>query len=155
MQYLQNSNLKWLEPTRVNHLSGAPPYGRLLALTTNKRLGYKGLPKDKNLWQNMSSLEQILRHQWNCRIWDPPNLIDSLFVLLICIAKNTQVSIFTNCTHGISMPFLFLSYAPSFTLLIRCSLSLSPSLTSYSSLGFHLLWFHRNTLMILWDGIIE
>ncbi len=32
-----------LEPNKVKHLSGAPLKGRLLALSTNIRLGWKGL----------------------------------------------------------------------------------------------------------------
>jgi hypothetical protein len=37
---------RWPELTRVSHLSGAPLEGRLLALPTNIRLGWKGLPED-------------------------------------------------------------------------------------------------------------
>jgi hypothetical protein len=37
------------EPTQVKHLLGASPQGRLLALTTNNRLGWKGLPGINNL----------------------------------------------------------------------------------------------------------
>jgi hypothetical protein len=36
------------EPTRVKHLSGAALYGRLLALPSYTRLGWKGLPGDKH-----------------------------------------------------------------------------------------------------------
>jgi hypothetical protein len=32
------------EPTKVKHLSGAPLWGRRLALHTNNRIGWKGLP---------------------------------------------------------------------------------------------------------------
>ncbi len=105
------------------------------------------------VWQNLSSWEWILRHQRDGRIQDPPSLIDSLFVLLICITKNTQVSIFTN-GHFQPMPFPFLSYAPSLTLLIGSSHSLSLPLHLTPPL-FSLLWFHINTPMILWDSIIE
>jgi hypothetical protein len=51
-------------------------------------------------------------------------LIDSLFILLIYIAKNTQASFFTN-GHFQPTPFPFLSNAPSLTPLIYRSLSLS------------------------------
>ena len=37
------------EPTRVKHLSGAPLYGRLLASSTNIRLGWKSLPGTNTL----------------------------------------------------------------------------------------------------------
>jgi hypothetical protein len=37
------------EPTHVKHLSGAPFKGRLLALSTNNRLGFKGLPGSNTL----------------------------------------------------------------------------------------------------------
>ncbi len=79
----------------------------------------------ESLRWNMSSWEQMLRHQWNRRIWDPPKMIDSLWILLICWAQNTQVSFFPN-GHFQPMPFPFLSNSPSLTLLIHCSLSLSP-----------------------------
>ncbi len=91
------------------------------------------LSEIKEVWQKMLSWERMLLHQRNGRIRDLPNLIDSLFVLLICIAKNTQVSIFPN-GHFQPTPFLFLSNAPSLTLLNHCSLSLS--LFTYSPLYF-------------------
>jgi hypothetical protein len=37
------------EPTRVEHVIDAPLYGRLLALPTNIRLGWKGLTGTKTL----------------------------------------------------------------------------------------------------------
>jgi hypothetical protein len=37
------------EPTEVKHLSGAPLWGRLLASTTNMRLGWKSLPRTNTL----------------------------------------------------------------------------------------------------------
>ncbi len=72
-------------------------------------------------------------------------------ILLICIAKNTQVSFFTKGHFQLTL-LPFLSNALSLTLLIWCSLSLSPSPSpsSYSPLCFHLLQFHINTLTILW-----
>jgi hypothetical protein len=66
-------------------------------------------------------------------------LICSLFVLLICFAKNTQVSIFTNGLFQ-PTPFPFLSNATSLTLLICHSLFLSlPSSPLTPPLCFHLL----------------
>jgi hypothetical protein len=38
------SNTVRLEPTQVKHLSAAPPLVRFLALPTNIRPGWKGLP---------------------------------------------------------------------------------------------------------------
>jgi len=77
-------------------------------------------------------------------------LIDSLFIILICFTKNTQVSSSTN-GHFQPTPFPFLSNVLSLTPLIHCSLSLSLSLSlsAYSPLCFHLLRFHLNTPMIL------
>ncbi len=45
-----------LEPTRVKNLSGAPLKGGLLALTTNTRLGWKGLPETNSslLWKSVN-----------------------------------------------------------------------------------------------------
>ncbi len=37
------------EPSRVRHISGDPLYDRLLALPTNIRLGWKGLPGTNTL----------------------------------------------------------------------------------------------------------
>jgi hypothetical protein len=79
----------------------------------------------------MSWCEWMLRRQWNWRIWDSPYLIDSLFVLLVCITKNTQVSLFTN-RHFQPTAFPLLSNTPSLTRLICCSLSLSSPLTPHS-----------------------
>jgi hypothetical protein len=50
-----------------------------------------------------------------------PRWIDNQFILLICFAKNTQVSLFIN-GHFQLTPFPFLPYTPSLTPLIRCSL---------------------------------
>jgi hypothetical protein len=35
--------------TQVKHISGAPPKGKLVALPTNIRLGWKSLPGSNNL----------------------------------------------------------------------------------------------------------
>ncbi len=45
------------EPTRVKHLSGAPLVGRPLALPTDIRLGWKGLP-----WTNTSLLRKSVNY---------------------------------------------------------------------------------------------
>jgi len=37
------------QPSRVKHISGTPFYGRLPALHTNTRLGWKGLPGTNTL----------------------------------------------------------------------------------------------------------
>jgi hypothetical protein len=92
------------------------------------------------LCQNILSWEGMLRHQQNWRIRDPPKLIDSLFVLMICIDKYTQVFDFTN-GHLLPTPWPVLTNAPSLTPLICYSLSLSPSLSSDSPLCFHLCKF--------------
>jgi hypothetical protein len=76
-------------------------------------------------WPNIALWERILRHQRNWRIWNPPNLTGSLFVLLICITENTQVFNFSNSNFW-PMPLSFLSNAPSLALLICCSLLLLP-----------------------------
>ncbi len=76
---------------------------------------------------NMLSWEQMLRHQWSLRFLDPPDLIDGLIVLLICIDKNTQVYNYTN-SHFWPTLFQFLTNTLSLTLLICCPLSLSLSL---------------------------
>ncbi len=89
---------------------------------------------------NMLSWEQMLQHLWNWRIWDPPNLIGSLFVLLICIDKNTQVFNFTY-SHFWPTPFPFLTNALSLTSLIGCTVSLSLSLSSDSPQCFNLCQF--------------
>jgi hypothetical protein len=78
------------------------------------------------LWLNIALWERMLWHQRNQRLWNPPNVIDSFFVLLICITRNTQVSIFSN-SHFWPTSLPFLSSALSRTWLILCSLSLSPS----------------------------
>jgi hypothetical protein len=90
---------------------------------------------DEQLWQNIALREWMLCHQRNWRIWNPPNLIDRLFIRLICITKNTQVFNFSN-GHFWPTPFPFLSNAPSLTLLIHCSLSLSPSISINPPLHF-------------------
>jgi hypothetical protein len=41
------------EPTRVEHLKGVPLKGRLLALTTNIRLGWKSLLEQLQLSRNI------------------------------------------------------------------------------------------------------
>jgi hypothetical protein len=41
----------------VKHLSGAPPQGKLLALTTNIRLVWKNLP-----WTNASLLQKFINY---------------------------------------------------------------------------------------------
>ncbi len=110
------------------------------------------------VWWNMSSREWMLRHQWNWRIWDPPNLIDSLFVLLICITKNTQVSIFTK-GHFSPTPFPFsvqCFFSHSVNLLLSFSLSLPlhvlPTLLhlliSHKKLWQFIRWYH-------WINLIE
>ncbi len=104
--------------------------------------------KTKHLWQNTLSWERMLRRQWNGRICDPPKMLNSLLIVLICFAKNTQVSFFTN-GHFQPMPFHFLPNTPPLTLLICCSLSLFPTLSAYSPISFHLLQTHINTPMIL------
>ncbi len=78
------------------------------------------------MWRNIALWEWMLEHQKNPRIWNPPNIIDSLFILLICITKNTQVLDFSN-GHFWPKTLPPLSYAPSLTLLICCSLSFSLS----------------------------
>jgi len=107
---------------------------------------------------NMLSWERMLRHQWNGRIWDPPDLIGSLFVILICIDKNTQVYNYTN-SHFWPTLFQFLTNTLSLTLLICCPLSLSLSLSSDSPLCFHLcqfrwilLWFYEMVPLNKLDG---
>ncbi len=80
------------------------------------------------LWWNIALWDWMLRHQKNWRIWNSPNLIDSLFILSSCFTKNTQMFNFSNCIFW-PTPLPFLSNTPSLTLLNRCSLSLSPSLS--------------------------
>ncbi len=112
---------------------------------------FKVLCWDIVLW------ERMLRHQRNWRIWNPSNLIDSLFIKLICITKNTQVFNFS-FGHFWPTPLPFLSNPPSLTLLICCSLSLSLSpslLTPHSISPVTNSHKHLNTALILWDGIIE
>ncbi len=97
-----------------------------------KHIGNRTLGLDLGPWPKQAALmtyklwlwERMLQHARNWRIWNLPNLIDSLFVLLIPISKNTQVSFLTN-DHFWTTPFPFLSSALCLTLLIRCSLSLS------------------------------
>ncbi len=107
-----------------------------------------------DVWWNMSLWERMLRHQRKLKNSKMPNLIDSLFVLLICIAKNTQVFNFNN-GHLWPTPLSFLSNTMSLTPLIRCSLSLSLCLLLHLfPTLFHLWYFHINTPLILWDRII-
>jgi len=69
--------------------------------------------------QSIALSEQMLRRQINRRISGAPILIDSLFVLLICIDKNTQVF---NLTNGHFWPTLFpyVTNASSLTPLSIC-----------------------------------
>ena len=106
------------------------------------------------LWWNIALWERILRHQKNWRIWNPPNLIDSLFTLLICISNNTLVFYFSN-GHFWPTLFLFLTNNPSLTPLIHCSFSLSllPSPLLPTPVSPLEIWYKYP--LVLWDGIIE
>ncbi len=118
-------NLKW--KTWPKQLLGYLLWAFLLPTGT--------LNKMHMLWQNILLWERMLQHQRNRRIWNPPNLIDSLFILLIHITKNTQVYNFSN-SHFWPMPPPFLSNIPRLTPLIHCSLSLSPTSSINSPLCF-------------------
>ncbi len=92
--------------------------------------------------------EWILWQQIDRRIWNPSHFDWQLFVLLICIDKNTQVFNFTN---GHFWPMLLLSVCSSAALC----LPLQPfSLTPHSILPVENLRIHINTLLIWWDSII-
>jgi hypothetical protein len=100
------------------------------------------------VWWDALSKDQMSQHrEW--RIWDPPKIINIPFDLhCICsihliYLKYSGVLFFNGYFQ--STVFLNPSNAPSLTLLISLSLSLS----AYSSLCFHLLPFDINTLMIL------
>jgi len=115
---------------------------------------YQWLCQSKSqLRWNIALWEQMLRHQKNWRIWNSPNLIDSLFVPLICVYKNTRVfhlptvisktHATSNCNHC--------SFSHSINPLLAVSLS---GLSALLPIQFYLFVFHINTLLIWWDGII-
>jgi hypothetical protein len=84
----------------------------------------------------------MLECQRNWRIWNPPNLIESLFIQLIWVAKNTQVSNFSNVPFW-PTPLPLLSNTPSITLLIRCSLAFSHSSINSPTLFLPVVFAHK------------
>jgi hypothetical protein len=49
-----------MEPSRVEHLSSAPLYGRLTALCTNIRPGWDGLPRTNTILIEVGDKEKRL-----------------------------------------------------------------------------------------------
>jgi hypothetical protein len=62
----------------VKHLSGAPLYGRPLALPTNNRLGWKGLPRTNTL--------AYCENQSNTAVKSFVGLIPGGIVIKLCTA---------------------------------------------------------------------
>ncbi len=116
-------------------------------------IAYAWLASFNELWWDASSWERKSKHQWTKEFKTHHKVYPfwlSVYLFYWFHIWNTQAFFFTYSQFQ-PTSFLFLSNAPSLTALIRCSLSLSLSLSSpYSPFCFHLLPFYINTLTILY-----
>ncbi len=145
-------------PTQVDPCTILHSMGRLLPLPRKVRQGWKcSMLTNDQVWLDALSREQKSQHrEW--RVWDSHEIINTPFdwhcicSIHLIYLKYSGV-LFPN-GHFEPTPFLNPSNAPSLTLLIRCSLSLSLSLcllhTLFSPVA---IWYKYSDNFV--GGIIE